>query len=181
MSNGNALDLSSIDPPIWRVMVEDVVYGPYTLGQMKTFAEEGRILDTSKIASGDGGAFKSAFEHTEIRNLIPAYQRQNEPEAELASANYLITLQSNGDGRRAAIAVLNETGTFAELMPGCFILRAAVSIRSLREKLSTVLAERGRFVIVNASSGRLTWMGLSQDANTHAKRVWTKDDAPKDC
>ena len=176
MSNRNALDLSSIDPPVWRVMVDDVVYGPYTLGQMKTFAEEGRILDTSKIASGDGGAFISAFEHSEIRALIPAYQRAPTTESEHTSANYLITLQTDGDGRRAVIAVLNEAGTFAELMPGCFILRAAISVKSLREKLSTVLAERGRFVVANATSGRLAWMGLSEDANTHAKRVWKTED-----
>lgn len=175
MSNGNALDLSSIDPPIWRVMVEGAVYGPYTLGQMKTFAEEGRILDTSKIASGDGGAFKSAFEHAEIRALIPAYQRTPASEVDLSTANYLVTIQTDGDGRRSVIAALNEAGTFAELMPGCFILNAAIPIKRLREQLSTILAERGRFVIVNATSGRLAWMGLSEDANTLAKRVWKTD------
>ena len=60
-------------------------------------------------------------------------------------------------------------------MPGCFILHSVMPIKRLREDLSTVLAERGRFVIVNASSGRLAWMGLSPDANDFAKAVWKRD------
>ncbi|MHA7901338.1 MAG: hypothetical protein ACX94B_15865 [Henriciella sp.] len=175
MVDRNALDLSAIDPPIWRVMVDGAVYGPYTLGQMKVFAEEGRLLDTSKVASGDGGAFLSAFEHKELRSLIPGYTTPIAAAPTEQAANFLITLQSDGDGRRAAIAVLNKAGRFAELMPGCFILHSVMPIKRLREDLSTVLAERGRFVIVNASSGRLAWMGLSPDANDFAKAVWKRD------
>ena len=117
MSTENALDLSSIDPPIWRIMVDKAVYGPYTLGQMKAFAQEGRLTDTSKVASGDGGAFISAFEHAELRSLILGYDRTTQNDLAPDPANYFVTLQTDGDGRRAVISVLNESGRFAEMMP----------------------------------------------------------------
>ena len=175
MSGRNALDLSSIDPPIWRVLVDDAVYGPYTLGQMKAFAEEGRLTDTSKVASGDGGAFKTAFQHAELRPLIPGRPEAPKPVVSVDPANYLITVQTDQAGRQATIALLNETGRFAELMPGSFILHAPISVSALREKLATILAERGRFVIANATTGQLAWMGLKDETSSYAKAVWKRD------
>jgi hypothetical protein len=176
MSNGNALDLSSIDPPIWRVMVDGAVYGPYTLGQMKSFAGEGRLTATSQVAAGDGGAFMAARTHAELHDCFQASRQGTAPQAAPETANYLVTLQTDGDGRRAAIAALNTIGRFAELMPGSFILSTDASVVELRSQLSTVLAERGRFIIVNATTGQLAWMGLSDDANTHAKLLWNRGD-----
>lgn len=176
MPDLNPLDLSAIDPPIWRIMVEDAVYGPYTLGQMKAFAEEGRLSDVSMVASGDGGAFKSAFQYSELRDFIPGYAVSNAPEPARDPANYLITVHAEGDGRRAVISILNECGRFAELMPGSFILHSQARLVDIREQLSTVLAERGRFVIVNANTGQLAWMGLRDEASTHAKIVWKRED-----
>ena len=176
MPDRNPLDLSAIDPPIWRIMVEDAVYGPYTLGQMKAFSEEGRLSDISMVATEDGSAFKPAFQYPELRSFIPGLTEHETPEPEIDPANYLITVQADGEGRRAVISVLNECGRFAELMPGSFILHAPDRLVEIREKLSTVLAERGRFIIVNASTGQLAWMGLRDDAGAHAKIVWKRDD-----
>jgi len=39
-----------------------------------------------------------------------------------------------------------------------------------------VLAERGKFVIVNADTGQLAWMGLGSDADEHARTVWKRGD-----
>ncbi|MEL7389943.1 MAG: hypothetical protein AAFN76_09195, partial [Pseudomonadota bacterium] len=68
-----------------------------------------------------------------------------------------------------------EIGRFSELMPGCFILRSDIGMVELRSQLSTLLAERGRCVIVNASTDQLAWFGLSADADTHAKLIWKRD------
>ncbi len=175
MPDKNALDLSSIDPPIWRIMVDDVVYGPYTMGQMQSFAEEGRLLETSQVAQDDGGAFLLARAHPDLMSMFQAPSYEPAAEPELAPANYLVSIQTDGDGRRAVIALLNELGKFSELMPGCFIVHSASSVVELRAQLSTLLAERGRCVIVNASTGQLAWMGLTTDANTHAKLIWKRD------
>jgi len=175
MSEKNALDLSSIDPPVWRVMVDGVVYGPYTMGQMRSFREEGRLLEASQVAQDDGGAFLPAQSHPEMMALFHATPQQPIETPEPEFANYMVSIQTNADGRRAAISLLNEVGRFSELMPGCFIVHAEISIVELRAQLSTLLAERGRCVIVNATSGQLAWMGLTGDADTHAKLIWKRD------
>lgn len=175
MSEKNALDLSSIDPPVWRVMVDGVVYGPYTMGQMRGFREEGRLLEASHVAQDDGGAFLPAQSHPELMPLFQAEPQQPIETTEPELANYLVSMQTNADGRRAAISLLNEVGRFSELMPGCFIVHAEISIVELRSQLATLLAERGRCVIVNATSGQLAWMGLTGDADTHAKLIWKRD------
>ena len=56
-----ALNLSEIYPPVWRVLVKGSVYGPYTLGQMQTFISDRRIGPGTQIAEGDGGAFLPAY------------------------------------------------------------------------------------------------------------------------
>ncbi|MEL7108497.1 MAG: hypothetical protein AAGJ68_09310 [Pseudomonadota bacterium] len=175
MSDKSALDLSSIDPPVWRIMVDGVVYGPYTLGQMRTFADEGRVLETSQVAQSDGGAFMLARAHAELMPLFQAPAPSSPVDAAPELANFLVNVQTDGDGRRAVIALLNDIGRFSELMPGCFIVHAPTTIVDLRAQLSTLLAERGRCVVVNASTGQLAWLGLSEDANAHAKLIWKRD------
>lgn len=175
MVSNDALDLSSIDPPIWRMMVSDVVYGPYTLGQMRNFYEEGRLSASSKVSRGDGGAFISAFEHLSLRDLFAAIEDEAPPTERAEAANYIITVQTGSDGRQSLIALLNQIGRFSELMAGTFILHAEISVVDLHSQLSTVLAERGKFVIANASTGQLAWMGLGPDTDQHARAVWKRD------
>ncbi len=175
MPDKNALDLSSIDPPIWRFMVDDAVYGPYTFGQLQSFAAEGRLNEASKVANGDGGAFLVARSHAELTALFQAQQSATTPVEQEEASNFFLTVQTDGDGRRAVILFLNEVGTFSELMPGSFILTSTQTIVELRAQLSTVLAERGRCVIVNARTGQLAWMGLKPDADAHAKLIWKRD------
>ena len=61
-------------------------------------------------------------------------------------------------------------------MAGTFILNAEITAYDLRTQLSTVLAERGKFVIVNANTGQLAWMGLGADTDQHARAIWKRDD-----
>lgn len=174
MASNDALDLSSIDPPIWRMMVSGVVYGPYTLGQMRNFVEEGRLMASSQVASGDGGAFVSAFEHRTLRDLFAADTVTSPPTERPEAANFLITARTDRDGRAGLISLLNQTGRFSELMPGTFILHAEISAVDLHNQLSTVLAERGKFVIANTNTGQLAWMGLGADADHHARAIWKR-------
>ncbi len=174
MAPSDALDLSSIDPPIWRIKVANVVYGPYTLGQMQAFIEEGRLDVKSTVARGDGGIFTWAVEHDALTALFADAPQLPTKDETPAAANFLITVQTDGDGRRAVISVLNQSGRFSELMTGTFILNAEVTAPDLRTQLSTVLAERGKFVIVNADTGQLAWMGLGADTDLHARAIWKR-------
>ena len=175
MASNDALDLSQIDPPVWRIKVGDVVYGPYTLGQMRAFIEEGRITAGSSVARGDDGMFVTAGAYMDLVSEFshaPPPSKEEKP----APSNFVVTIKADGDGRRGAISVLNEVGRFSELMTGTFILNAEITAYDLRAQLATVLAERGKFIIVNADTGQLAWMGLGSDADEHARAVWKRGD-----
>ena len=171
MASDDALDLSEIDPPVWRIMASNVVYGPYTLGQMRGFHGEGRLAAASKVAEGDGGAFLAAAEHPALAGLFGA-EPQRAVMAEPAEANYLITARVKGESRAEIIRVLNEVGRFAELMPGTFVLNAAIGLSDLRKRLEAVTEAGDRLVIVNASNGRLAWLGLGPETDIHVRSVW---------
>lgn len=176
MAQKDALDLSAIDPPIWHIKVGDIVYGPYTLGQMRSFAAEDRLRANSNVARAAEGTYSAALAYSDLRVLFDDAETTTATAAAAEVANFLITLRTDADGRRAVIAVLNELGRFSELMSGTFILHAAISAFDLRNQLSTILAERGKFVIVNATTGQLAWMGLGADTDQHARAVWKRRD-----
>ena len=176
MASNDALDLSQIDPPIWHIKVADVVYGPYTFGQMQAYIEEGRLNAKSSVARGDGGVFTWAFEHENLSPLFETADQRPVINDTPESANFLVAVQADGDGRRAVISILNQIGRFSELMTGTFILNAEITAFDLRTQLSTVLAERGKFVIVNADTGQLAWMGLGTDTDQHARTIWKRGD-----
>ena len=176
MAQKDALDLSAIDPPVWHIKVGDVVYGPYTLGQMRSFAAENRLQANSNVSREPDGNYSAALAHSDLRVLFDEADATTATAAAAEAANFLIALRTDADGRRAVIAVLNELGRFSELMSGTFILHAAISAFDLRNQLSTILAERGKFVIVNATTGQLAWMGLGSETDQHARAVWKRGD-----
>lgn len=170
------LDLSKVDPPVWRVMVKDVAYGPYTLGQMRSFVQEGRLTLKSRVAEGDGGAFLTAADQPALGPVFREHFAAQKIEAKTTPANHLIATRAVGDSRHRIIAVLNEVGAFAELMPGIFLLNTTARTATLRERLGSVCDDTDKLVIVNADTGRLAWLGLGPEADTHIRTIWaTKD------
>ncbi len=180
MSSDDTLDLSQVDPPVWRVMVKQTVYGPYTLGQMRSFILEGRLSINSSTADGDGGAFMPAGEQPGLTRVFRQHLNPKQPETEAAPANHVVILRETGDSRRAIISALNEIGRFAEIMPGIYLLNTATRTAKLREHLSRVAAPDDRILIVNTDSGRLAWLGLPAKTNAHIRAVWKQKDQGQD-
>jgi len=69
MDNSKPLDLDKVDPCVWRILVADKVYGPFTLGQLRVFILDGRINARSKIAEGDGGHIAEVEFLSHLRSL----------------------------------------------------------------------------------------------------------------
>ncbi|WP_018147950.1 DUF4339 domain-containing protein [Henriciella marina] len=173
MSSDTALDLSEIDPPEWRVLVNDNVYGPYTLGQMQGFIRERRIGAGTQVAEGDGGAFIPAQEHQPLVQSLKASLRPSvDAEAAGEPSNYLIIAKLTGTGEMQLISAINRLGKFAEIMPGVWALRSTVKQAKLRDRLKQTVTSSDQVMIANASSGRLAWLNLGPEADVHIRRVW---------
>ncbi len=169
-----ALNLSEIDPPVWRVLVKGSVYGPYTLGQMQTFISDRRIGPGTQIAEGDGGAFLPAARHKVLADSLRTQHEKTRPEdAEIF--NYLIIARLSGTGDMQLISAINRLGSFAEVMPGVYALRSRMRQNKLRERIQQTVASSDQIMIANATTGRLAWLNLGPEADIHIRRVWDSD------
>lgn len=170
------LDLASLDPPVWHVEVNGKVYGPYTLGQLQGFIQEGRVGRTTLIARGEDFPFVPAGE-TEA--LLSSFQtEQDEAPATAAASNFIIISRMDADtpleSRAALSRALNGLGRFAEAMPGIFVLRAKMRLPDVRRLIGEVAGEM-RILIVEAREGRLGWLGLGADADRHIRKIWNSE------
>lgn len=170
MTRSKPLDLNQVDPSIWRVLVSDEVYGPYTLGQVRRFIKEGRIKPKSKIAEGDNARFVPAIS---CPKLGSAFKSDTIVAPQSKLANLVIIAQLIDDDRRIVHA-LNQMGSFGEAMPGVFLLRSSMKLSEIHTRLSTATADGEKVMVVDASNDRLAWLGLGDDADTHLRTVWSK-------
>lgn len=169
--DSSTLDLSKVDPPQWRVLVHGSVYGPYTRGQMQAFIRERRIVEETKVACGDGGAFVLAREHEDLATAFAGLQATTS-EAESEPSNYLIIARLASTGEMQMMSVLNRLGKFAEVMPGVWALRSTVRQARVRERIQAALGVADQVMIANATSGRLAWLNLGPEADVHIRNVW---------
>ena len=176
----SALDLSEVDPPIWRVLIQNTAYGPYTLGQMAAFIAEGRVGLHTKVAKGDGAAFVDA---ETVSSLQPALREKMSsqdsaaPEDDGEPHNYLVITRLSAGGNDTLMHTLNNLGSFGEAMPGVYVLRSASRLAKIQSMLRKLTGARDKVLIVDASTNRLGWFNLGPEADVHLRSIWEKPDA----
>lgn len=168
-----ALDLARIDPPAWRILIGETVYGPYTLGQLQGFVAEGRIALTTKIAEGDGAPFIPAERHGALQGALRDKWKDatRQPRTEGAH-NYLIITRFSTESDTVIVQALNGLGTFGEAMPGVFILSSEARLSTLQTTLRARLGSTDQLLIVDATDNRLGWFNLGPEADVQLKSIW---------
>lgn len=172
MVDNDTLDLSKIDPPIWRIMVNDAVYGPFTIGQMRSFAAENRLVRTSLVAMGDGGAFVPATDHAGLLKVFEGKPNDPVAPAPPEPANHVLIYRAEEDIPDALIDALNAHGTFVEVLAGVFLIHSETSTTTLRDELVEASGNADKLILVNANDSRLAWHGLDQTVSAHIHAVW---------
>lgn len=174
------LDLSQVDPPVWRVLIKNTAYGPYTLGQMQSFVGEGRIGLQTKVAKGDGEPFVAAETIRELQDALrekhisqPRGQADGKTEA---SHNFIIISRLAGMGEDNLVKRLNTLGSFGIAMTGVYVLRSSVKLSALQQALQQATGARDEVLIVDATADRLGWFNLGPEADVHLRSVWDKKD-----
>lgn len=180
------LDLGEIDPAQWRILVRGTVYGPYTLGQVRSFVEEGRLGAHSKIAKGEFAPFERVDGVGDLEDLFETGEVETESEADTAQTelseapqsdpgNFIIFVRGDDNSEDASDAVfdvLSRIGHVAEAMPNAFILKADIRTGDLQRQLNSAVDQGVSVLIVNASRNRLAWCHLDRDASEHLRSVW---------
>lgn len=173
------LDLSEIDPPVWRVLIENTAYGPYTFGQVQSYINEGRIGLHSKIAKGDNAAFVDAETLKELqpalRKKVLEQPKRRQGDQSGTPHNYTIISQLKGESETKLVQCLNAFGSFGEAMPGVYVLRSKAKLSTLQKGLKAATQSLDRVLIVNATMNKLGWFNLGPAADAHLRSIWDKD------
>lgn len=171
----NALNLADLDPAVWHIMAKDKAHGPFTLGQLQSFADGGKIGPMTRISSGDGEPFLPALNHSALRARIEAFQVGRTARRTEAS-NFVIISGPDaaaGASRRHLIgAALNLLGRFSEPMPGTYILRCARPLSDVRRALEAATPGGAQLLIFESRDARLGWTGLPAQGSEAILAVW---------
>ena len=165
------LDLSEVDPQVWRVTAGETVYGPYTLGQVRAFVAEGRVAAHSLVSEGTGG-FRPAAEMAALRDLFVGDPAATEPVAREEPSNMLVVIQAT-DTRAGLVEALSAFGPFVEAMAGTLLLKTTERLAVVRAALETVAAPGDRVVIVDATANRIAWIGMEPVEDRAVREVWS--------
>lgn len=169
------IDLSRIDPAIWRVLAGGDVHGPYTLGQIQQFVIEGRLHAASRISGGDQQPFLPIRDLPRLAEaLAPAFAERARRRAE--AANYLITVHAPAEAEAALShglpACLDTLGKHMQPIPGTFLLRSARSLSEVRAALAEALPKTVRVFVLQTREARLGWVGFDEDMAEAVRPVW---------
>ncbi len=181
MTAAPPLDLASLDPPVWRVASGEKAHGPFTLGQLQTFTQAGKIGPGTRISGGDGLPFRPAREIAQLKSVLAEAMAARAARLGGAS-NYLVVARSSSgadtDARRNVARTLNQLGRFTETMPGTYLLRSRLGLATVRRTLAEGAGgPETQMFIVEVRDGRLGWLGLPEAASAQVRSVWN---APAD-
>lgn len=169
------IDLSRIDPAIWRFLAGGDVHGPYTLGQIQQFVTEGRLHSASRISGGDQQPFLPIRGVPRLAEaLAPAFAERARRRAE--AANYLITVHAPAEAEAALShglpACLDTLGKHMQPIPGTFLLRSARSLSEVRAALAEALPKTAQVFVLQTREARLGWVGFDEDMAEAVRPVW---------
>lgn len=175
MAANSPLDLSKLDPMVWRVLSRGETHGPYTRAQIEGYVREGRIGPGTKVSAGEGIPFLAA---SHIPALSPLFDEilEQRKSAMAGLSNFIIILTPTdadfGDHRSAVSRELNALGKFAETVPGAFILRAHSRVHDVRKSITDKIGHDVPLIVVEARDGRLAWQGLDISMDKRLRGIW---------
>jgi len=169
------VELSQIDPAVWRLLAGRETFGPYTIGQLQRFAIEGRITPRSRIAQGEVEPFRPVSEIPRLaETLAGAFAERVRRRAE--AANFLIITRAPLPAEAQLAAQIPEClaglGKYMMLMHGTWLLRSAKPLASVRTALTGALPRNVQFVVMEAREARLSWLGLGDEMADAVRTVW---------
>ena len=169
------IDLSRIDPAIWRILINGEAHGPFTIGQVRQFVIEGRIHAGSRLSGGPEQAFLPLREIPRLAEAIaPAFAERARRRAE--AANYIITARAPAPAEAALWrdlpGCLDQLGQHVQPMPGTFILRSARSLNEVRSALAAALPKTAQVFVLQTREARLGWVGFEEDMAEMVRPVW---------
>lgn len=169
------IDLSRVDPAVWRVLSGGESHGPYTLGQLQQFVIEGRVNAATGVSDGPDQPFQPIRDVARLAQaLAPAFAERARRRAE--ASNFLIMARAPGPVEAALWrdlpGCLESLGKHVQPMPGTYLLRSARSLAEVREALAAALPRTAQVFVLQTREARLGWVGFDSDMTEAVRPVW---------
>lgn len=158
---------------LWWVQVKGQTYGPYDDQELQRFVAEGRIKPHTELSQSPTGPWKSA----ETMGVTPAPQAKAElrgpvTEEDARIANMMVWGDLPAGGGDHIDSTLDQFGAYARVAADLWVLRTIHPVAAVRAAIAAGLKPGERFLVVDASRGRLAWSNLGLDSETGLRRVW---------
>lgn len=158
-------------PTQYWVQVRGQAYGPYPLGQLAGFVEEGRIRPATPVSDRpDSGWVEARRMPGLLAPLVAPRSSKVEPVDQFANVVVFAEIFSGAWPR--FMAALEGLGQVCEMASGLWIVRTRCSAGIVRNTLSQTLDRGDRFVVIDATRDRLAWFNFGPEIDAKINQVW---------
>ncbi len=180
----------------WIIDVAGRAYGPYSVEQMRAFAQEGRVVAASLVARAGETEFRTADREPLFADLFasakpstPAqtvqkrepkhpttFGRQDDDErGEHRGLSHLVVM---ADMKSRSISGLEEEmhklGVTIQLLPQVWLLSAEATANAVRNILIQQLGKLDVLFVLDASRDKAAWFNFGPELDTRIRRFWAK-------
>ena len=176
----------------WTISVAGQIYGPYSTGQMRAFAAEGRLARQSLVAPAGKTEFGRAAEQPELAPIFQPSMARNEgalaqpllrepkefgrAEAGDSEVSHMLIVT---DLKSGSIAKLEEEiatfGPSVAILPQAWLLTCAASANVVRNRLVQQLGKLDVLFVADASNDKAAWFNFGPEADARIRKIWRSE------
>ncbi len=159
--------------PQWFVQVQDRLYGPYGLEQMRAFAAQNRLGRQTMTSRTRQGPFACAADDPALAGLFPDMPGASPGQEQITAQRQLVVMAAvSEDSFPAFMQSLSGFGTAIEVFKNFWLLKAPFTAEQVRNALSRDLSKQDAVFIADASHGASSWFNVGQTLDARIRQFW---------
>ena len=179
----------------WIISVAGRTYGPYTVGQMQSFASEGRLARQSLVARSGETDFRKAADEPALAAIffpvadapdgtVTQSQRREAPTGfgrgdDHSRGGHRSHFVIVADMKSGSIAKLEEAlatlGQSFAILPQTWLLNSEESINIVRSRLVQQLGKLDVLFVVDAGNDKAAWFNFGPETDARIRKLWSSD------
>ena len=174
----------------WTLKANGNIYGPYTLDQMRTYVNQGRLAAHSLVARTGSDDHRPAAEYDDLAPFFRStpqrpvfftaegdvgaqgFGRSEAPSS--AAAHFIIIADMKSRSISGVEEEIFKCGQAYAIMPQAWLLSSDMSINAIRNALVQKLGRIDMLFIIDASRNKAAWFNYGPEADARIRRIWLK-------
>jgi hypothetical protein len=172
---------------LWRLKVNDALYGPYTGYQLRRFYAEGRLAAHSMV-SREGATGADAQWHTAASDAVlgPLFRQSAEPiklqptfgqREGAARKRFVLVIDLKTRPTAELEAAIVAIGRAHRVASNVWLFSGAHTMTGLRNHLSQFLGQGDSMLLVDADQATASGYNLGPENDVLVRRVWNEGES----